>query len=318
MKQKETQRGREIEIIKELFRSFVRVISSVIDKRTPYNASHTRHMVQYGGFFLDYLNEMAKREGKPQRFDADRRDEFLTSIWLHDIGKMVIPLEVMNKDTRLLPEQKNEILHRLEKIRLLTEISFLKGEISELELQNCKNMLKIAGEEIVRANRAGFCPDELREEIERIRKQTYQEEDGSLHPWISEEEFQMLMIRKGTLSEKERMVMESHVVMTDKLLSEISFPKELSHVREWAAKHHELLDGSGYPNHLTAKDIPMEVRMITILDIFDALVADDRPYKPGIPVQKALTILDDMANKEGKLDPELTRLFIESRCWEKR
>lgn len=127
----------------------------------------------------------------------------------------------------------------------------------------------------------------------------------------------MLMIRKGTLSEKERAVMESHVVITDKLLSEIRFSKELSHVREWAASHHELLNGSGYPEHLMAEQIPMEVRIITILDIFDALVADDRPYKPGMPVEKALGILDIMANKEGKLDPELTRLFRKSRCWEK-
>lgn len=88
-------------------------------------------------------------------------------------------------------------------------------------------------------------------------------------------------------------------------------------MREWAASHHELLNGSGYPKHLTADQIPMEVRIITILDIFDALVADDRPYKPGMPVEKALNILDSMANKEGKLDPELTRLFVESRCWEK-
>ena len=110
--------------------------------------------------------------------------------------------------------------------------------------------------------------------------------------------------------------MESHVVVTNKLLSQIQFSADLSHVREWAAAHHELLNGSGYPNHLEGDAIPMEVRIITILDIFDALVADDRPYKPGMPVERALSILDIMANKEGKLDPSLTALFIESRCWE--
>ena len=126
----------------------------------------------------------------------------------------------------------------------------------------------------------------------------------------------MLMIRKGTLSEEEREIMESHVVFTDKLLSEIRFSKKLSHVRAWAAAHHELLDGSGYPKHLKGNQIPMEVRMLTILDIFDALVADDRPYKPGMPVEKALNILKIMAEKEGKLDQALTEAFIESRCWE--
>ena len=126
----------------------------------------------------------------------------------------------------------------------------------------------------------------------------------------------MLSIRKGTLSGEERGVMENHVVVTNKLLSKIKFSNDLSHVRDWAAAHHELLNGSGYPRHLEGDEIPMEARIITILDIFDALVAADRPYKPGIPVEKALGILDAMANKEGKLDPGLTALFIESRCWE--
>lgn len=110
--------------------------------------------------------------------------------------------------------------------------------------------------------------------------------------------------------------MEEHVQITDKLLSQIHFSADLVHVREWAASHHELLDGSGYPNHRRGDEIPTEVRIITILDIFDALVADDRPYKPGMPVEKALSILESMAEREGKLDPALTRLFIASRCWE--
>lgn len=306
-----------IENIKGLFESFVRVMSSAVDERTPYNASHTRHMVEYGRCFIDYLNEKAKEAGRPVLFHADHKHELLMSVWLHDIGKLVIPLEVMNKDARLLPEQKTAILHRFEKIRLLTQIASLKGELTSEAMQERVEEVKKAQETVLRANTAGFCTDDLRNAVSRIHEKTYTEEDGSERPWLEDEEFQMLMIRKGTLSESERAVMESHVVITDKLLSEIHFSKELSHVREWAASHHELLDGSGYPKHLTAEQIPMEVRIITILDIFDALVADDRPYKPGMPVEKALTILDSMANKEGKLDPELTRLFVESRCWEK-
>ncbi len=80
--------------------------------------------------------------------------------------------------------------------------------------------------------------------------------------------------------------------------------------------HHEFLNGTGYPAHKKEAEIPYEVRMITILDIFDSLVADDRPYKRAMPVERALSILESMAEREGKLDPELTRLFIESRCWE--
>ena len=126
----------------------------------------------------------------------------------------------------------------------------------------------------------------------------------------------MLSIRKGTLSQEERRQMEEHVEVTDRLLSQIHFPGDLSHVRQWAAAHHELLNGSGYPKHLKGEEIPDAVRIITILDIFDSLVADDRPYKRAMPVEKALSILKTMAEEEGKLDPALTAHFIASRCWE--
>ena len=127
----------------------------------------------------------------------------------------------------------------------------------------------------------------------------------------------MLSIRKGTLSGDEREIMEGHVSVTGKLLSKIHVSTDLSHVSQWASSHHEFLDGSGYPNHLHGDAIPREVRIITILDIFDALVANDRPYKKGMPVERALSILRNMAEEEGKLDPELTRLFCQSKCWEK-
>ncbi|MBQ6833778.1 MAG: HD domain-containing protein, partial [Lachnospiraceae bacterium] len=152
--------------------------------------------------------------------------------------------------------------------------------------------------------------------IDAVKSMTYVERDGSVHPWLTEDEYIALTIRKGTLSNDERAIMESHVSITDKLLSKIKFSRDLSHVREWAASHHEFLNGTGYPKHLSGDEISYEVRIITILDIFDALVADDRPYKPGMPIDRALTILTAMAEKEGKLDPKLTKLFVESRCWE--
>ena len=86
-------------------------------------------------------------------------------------------------------------------------------------------------------------------------------------------------------------------------------------MREWAAAHHELLNGRGYPKHLKGDEIPVEVRIITILDIFDALTASDRPYKKAVPLDRALSILTENADR-GELDPELTKLFIESKCWE--
>ena len=310
------QNARYVDEIRGLFQSFVQVMSSAVDERTPYNLTHTTHMAEYGGRFVDYINKRCRECGQTEVFDTAHKEEILMSIWLHDIGKLVTPLGVMNKDSRLRPDQATAIGHRMEKVELWTEIRALKGEISEQEkaekLAEVEKLRKL----VASVDHAGFIRDELMEELEAAKQMTYTDLEGNEHPWFSEEEFTALTIRKGTLSAAERGIMEGHVSVTDKLLSKINFSADLSHVREWASAHHELMDGSGYPNHLSGDQIPYEVRMITILDIFDALVADDRPYKPGMPIEKAVGILTAMAEKEGKLDPRLTKLFIEGRCWE--
>ena len=306
------QNVRYMKEIRELFQSFVRVMSAAVDERSPYNANHSRRMAEFCGRFVDYLN---RQTGEPL-FSHRHKEELVMSVWLHDIGKVTTPLEVMNKPERLYEVQKADIRHRMETIRLLGKVSLLEGRLSAGELETLDKETREAEETIWKISAAGFLPDERLAWLEEISRRTYIDGEGQERPWLTEEERALLSIRKGTLSAEERKIMESHVTVTDKLLSQIKFSNDLSHVREWAAAHHELLNGSGYPNHLEAGAIPMEVRIITILDVFDALVADDRPYKPGMPVERALSILDAMANKEGKLDPDLTAKFIESRCWE--
>ena len=310
------QNVRYIREIRELFASFVRVMSAAVDERSPYNANHSRRMAAYGGRFLDLLNAQALAEGREAPFSPQRREELLMSIWLHDIGKLTTPLEVMDKAERLSPMQKAAIRQRLEVIRLCGRIDCLEGRLSPAELDALERDTREAEASISRMSTAGYLSDGQLAELERLRARTYLDGGGREQPWITAGEYAMLSIRRGTLSGEERGIMENHVVVTNKLLSKIKFSNDLSHVREWAAAHHELLNGSGYPNHKEGESIPREARMITILDIFDALVAADRPYKPGMPVERALSILNDMAVKEGKLDPELTALFIESRCWE--
>lgn len=310
------QNVRYIEEIRGLFQSFVRVMSSAVDERTPYNGSHTRHMAACGDIFLDYLNQKAGEAGQEVYFTPERREELLMSIWFHDIGKLVTPLEVMNKEARLLPRQQDAFAHRMETIRLVARIRRLEGAFTREQQEETEQAVEAALGLVEAVNRAGFVTDDRLEALNALHGRTWEDLDGSIRPWLTGEEWSMLSIRKGTLSEEERQIMESHVVVTDRLLSQIRFSRDLSHVRQWAADHHELLNGSGYPRQKKAEEIPCEVRIITILDIFDALVADDRPYKPGMAPERAVRILQDMAEKEGKLDPELTRLFIESRCWE--
>lgn len=306
------QNVRYIQEIQDLFQSLVRVMSSAVDERTPYNGNHTRHMAACGGAFIDYLNSLQD----PPPFPPKRKEELLMSVWFHDVGKLVTPLEVMNKMARLLPEQLTAFTHRMEVIRLRAEIDCLSGRITPDEKDRLVSQTYLAAELVERVNSAGFLPDDKLDAVAQLHNQSYSGPDGQVLPFLTDDEFHMLSIRKGTLSDDERKIMEEHVVITDRLLSQIHFSSELSHVRQWAGSHHELLNGSGYPNHLHDVQIPVEVRIITILDIFDALVADDRPYKPGMPVEKALSILQAMAEKEGKLDPTLTKLFVDSHCWE--
>lgn len=305
------QNVRYIREINTLIQSFVRVMSSAVDERTPYNGSHPRHMAAYGSRFIDYLNT-CENAG---HFSPAEKEELLMSIWLHDIGKLVTPLEVMNKARRLTPEQYAAIMHRMEIIRLTAEIRCLKGELSDEAKQELLHQITETVKLIDTVNSTGFLKDEFLMKLDLLRDRTYLGAEGEAHPWLLPEEYAMLSIRKGTLSDEERKIMEEHVVITDKLLSQIHFTGDLSHVREWAAAHHELLNGKGYPHHLKGIEIPYEVRIITILDIFDALVATDRPYKKAMPLEKALAILEENAGR-GELDPELTKLFIASKCWE--
>ena len=291
----------------DLLDSFVSVMSTAIDARTPYNANHTQNMVKYGEKFLQFMRET----NNDWQMDEQQEKEFLMSVWLHDIGKLVIPLDVMDKESRL-SSRLAEVEHRFEKIGILAELAFVKGEMTAEELEARKTLLVESRETILSANRAGFLPDETLEKIKAIAAYTYIDTDGEEKTWLTEEELTCMLIRKGTLSDEERGVMQSHVSMTERFLNEVKFPKRFSNVTRWASSHHELLNGKGYPRHLSQDEIEKEVRLLSILDVFDALTARDRPYKPPMPVEKALFVLQDMV-KCGELDGNILKLFEESK-----
>ena len=298
------------EQVHQLLDSLVGAMSAAIDQRTPYNANHTRNMVKYGERFLDWLDHT----NHPWRFDTQRRHTFLLSVWLHDVGKLVVPLAVMNKDSRLGNAIK-DVEHRFAMMGVLSRIAALEGRISDEQASVEQEEMAEALALIHRVNRAGFLPDEDVEKIAALGQRTYIDEKGETSFWLTEQEQISLSVRKGTLTPGERAVMESHVAITARILEQVSFPKMYDRVPAWAGAHHELLNGTGYPNHLSGDEIPREVRLLTILDVFEALTAKDRPYKPGMPVEKAFSILESMVG-EGSMDAEILGLFHESRAWE--
>ena len=202
--------------------------------------------------------------------------------YLHDIGKLAVPLSVMNKATRLNGREK-EIGDRLEIYALKAHVAMLEGKISKEEYEDVKSKTEEATELMNRVNGAGFVDEETRAVLARVLDYVYNDTDGTMHPFFTDEEKECLRIVKGTLTGEERKIMESHV---------------------------EILNGKGYPKGLTAEDLSTDARIMAVADICDALLATDRPYKKPIPKEKAFDIMRDMA-RAGNIDAKLVEYLYQ-------
>lgn len=230
-------------------------------------------------------------------------EQLVLSAALHDIGKMIVPLTVMNKASRL--DGKLELIRqRFQLLDALFERDFWKGRITREELEAQRQTLNESLALIEEKNRAGFLPDPVIEALQAIGARAFEYEDGSRLPYLTPEELHCITVRKGTLTQEERAIMESHALMTRRILSKVRFSKRLSQVPFFAASHHEYLNGSGYPDRLRAEDLPLESRILTVVDVFDTLTSTDRPYKAPIPRPRAFAILRGMV-KDGQIDGTL-------------
>ena len=301
---------RYAEQITQLLDSLVRALSTAIDERSHYNAKHTENMVRMGEAFLEWLDA----SGSDWAFSEKQKRSFIMSVWLHDIGKLAVPLTIMDKADKL-GSLLNEIKYRFERVRLLNKIAFLENKCTLQEMQDNNKTLQHVFDFVCKVNKSGFLNDETLSRVGALAEMTFEDEDGSIKPLFTREELTALSIRKGTLTAAEREIMQSHAVVTSRILSQVTFPDDFSQVPIWASSHHELMNGKGYPSHLTGKIIPAEVRLLTILDIFEALTAKDRPYKPPMPVDRAFAVLHSMVD-DGSIDGDILGMFENSRAWE--
>ena len=310
--------------LQEQMWSFTEAMAAAIDERTPYNASHTRNVAKYCGLVADHINELHARGLEEESFSINRKEQLVMGALLHDIGKLVIPLSVMNKASRL-GGRETEIKSRLQSYVLRGKIALLEGRITPDEYAATEASINEAIEVMDAVNTAGFVNDELKARLEEVINLGITDEgksgavrpgddsekaDGMMEPFFTEEEKECLRIVKGTLTEKERKVMESHVEITDRILSKVHFNSYFLDSPKWAAEHHECLNGRGYPNHMTADELATDARIIAVADICDALLATDRPYKKPIPKEKAFDILRDMANN-GNIDGKIVEYLYE-------
>ena len=286
---------------------FVEVMIDAIEARSPYNANHTKNMVKYMMKYLDWLEENGDNSHSETRYPL------VASVWLHDIGKLVIPLEIMDKPTRL-GDKEDDVYHRIEVAKLCEEIRGLRTPEYSKEADEKIDRLEEIRELIESINGLGYINDKQKEEVKKLFDEKVLSPSGDYIDLLDEYEKESLSLDRGTLTEGERAIIQSHVEHTHSMLTKMQFSGSFETVPDWAGMHHEYLDGSGYPNHVTAEAIPWEVRILTIVDVYDALTAEDRPYKHPMPAEKAFNILRSMVD-EGKLDGEVLESFYESKAW---
>lgn len=299
-----------MEEVKLQMHSFVDAFATAVDKRTPYNGSHTRKVTRYAVILANQVNKWNQEGRCEDYFDEKRLEQLELAASVHDIGKMIVPLGVMNKATRL-DSHIDRLVDRYKLLYSYYEIDYLKGKITKEEYDASKKELDDILELVKTVNNKGFVDDDTINRIKKIGEKRYICESGEVIDYLTEYETDCLTIKKGTLTDRERVEMENHVVMTRSILEKVHFNSHYDNVTRFASNHHEYLDGTGYPLGLSGDELELEARILTVVDIYDALTSSDRPYKKPIPSDKAFEILHSMA-KEGKIEDRLVCMLQEA------
>ena len=321
---------RLIHDLEQLLESFIQVIASAIDEKSPYTGGHIERVANLTMMIADYINQINSNDlyGKLQ-LNNDELKELRIAAWMHDIGKITTPEYVVDKSTKLetiydrilTVNARFEILKRDALIAMLEhKLLIAEGKSSENPAnveQNYHTQIKALEDDFTflkTANIGGeFMAPEKQERVRTIGSQQLVINNESQN-LLNENEISNLCIPRGTLTDQEREIINNHVIVTIKMLEKLPYPKKLRHVPEYAGGHHEKLDGSGYPNHLTADQLSPQARMMALADIFEALTARDRPYKKGKTLSEAMKIMSFMA-KDKHIDPELFKIFVKEKIY---
>ncbi len=318
--------------IQELFDGFVNASVTAIEQRDKTTSGHSHRVAFLCVGLAEVINRCDVGIYKDANFSEDQIQEIRYASLLHDFGKLGVRENVLTKEKKLYPWEMERVQTRFELIRAQYEIEYLKKCIEYLQapdhFPNGANPYTFEFEKnikvkeldeflkfIVKANEPTVLEQGGFEKLKDIANLQYRNFKQEKHPFLVREELSALSVSRGSLTREEFTEIQSHVTHTYDFLRKIPWGKKLANVPEIAAKHHEKLDGSGYPHAAPAEAIPTQARMMTIADIFDALTAADRPYKKSVPVNRALEIIE-MEVKGGKVDGDLFKLFCDSKVYE--
>ncbi len=319
--------------IENLFDGFVNAAVKAIEQRDPTTSGHSQRVCQMTIALAEAVDREPQGPYADLRFSREQMKELRYAALLHDFGKVGVREEVLIKAKKLYPLQFSRLLDRFDYIRRDIEariaeqkvecllglfrkeaearvrLKLLDGEASRLLAELDRYV-----EFITHANEPTLLPSGEFELLTEISQKTYRDPRGAERPYLTSEEVRYLSIPRGSLDTNERRQIESHVTHSFNFLTQIPWTAEYRGIPEIARAHHEKLNGRGYPNGLTTREIPIQAKMMTICDIFDALSASDRPYKRAIPTDRALEILK-LCVRDEEIDAELFRLFLDAQVY---
>src|SRR5213080_303141 len=318
-----------LDSIQALFDGFVQASVTAIEQRDPTTAGHSGRVEGLTTGLARAVNEIATGKYRDVKLTDDQMKELRYACLLHDFGKVGVREHILIKAKKLVPGQLEVIRARFEFIERSVQVKYATEKLEamkagrngstideidrrlEAELEQLNEWVK----SIAAANEPTVMPEDKASMLEFLSRQTYYDIGGNAHPMLDPQEFRFLSLRKGTLDPQERPEMESHVTHSFHFLTKIPWTPVMKSIPEIAYGHHEKLDGSGYPRGLTGDQIPLQARMMTIADIYDALTAQDRPYKRAVPPSTALDILHEEA-AQGKLDRDLLDIFVAKKIYQ--
>ena len=320
------------EDIEKLFEGFVTAAVTAIESRDPTTSGHSGRVATLTVGLAEAVDRGGEGRYRNTRFTREQMRELRYAGLLHDFGKVGVREQVLVKEKKLYRPDLELIKHRFAYLKQAAELEFERKradyllrhgssrfEDTEAELERARDRRRDELDSflsaIIAANEPTILPEDTSEELRLIAQRTYRDLEGAERPLISQDELKFLQIPRGNLDDKERREIESHVTHTFRFLQQIPWTRELRGIPQIAYAHHEKLDGRGYPRAAKGDEIPVQTRMMTISDIFDALTASDRPYKRAVNLTRALDILH-MEAKSGMLDVELLKTFVEAKIFE--
>jgi len=308
----------------KMFQSFVRVIATAIDAKSPYTAGHCRRVPEIALMIAETAHQADSGPLKDFILDEDERSTMEIAAMLHDCGKVVTPEWVVDKATKL-----DSIANRIHLIAMRFEVlrrdalidhyrALAQGEEKESAEAVYRERLRRLDDDFAfleKCNAGGeFISAEHLARIQGIAREQWRDANGETHPLLTENEVYNLAIQRGTLNPEERKIIEDHVVHTINMLSQIAFPHSLRNVTEYAAGHHERMDGTGYPRGLKREQLSIPARIVAIADIFEALTAPDRPYRKPGTLSWAIAIMHRM-KLDNHIDGDLFDLFLSEKIY---